>query len=142
MLAKCRKFLRFAKWSGERLKVNVAVHYSGSTQQSLTGNLGDISVGGIFLETERLMPIGAELNVAFKFSDDSPTIRCKGKVTWINSKENIKKGYSTGMGIEFMDIRKLDILVIQSWIGKNRPGGEGATFLRPENSPVLAGVQE
>jgi CheY-like chemotaxis protein len=126
----CKKYLNLAKWSGERLKINVPVRYGDNPQLQFSGTLGDISVGGIFLETEKLLANGTEVSIRFQLSPDYSPIQCRGRVSWVNSRINLKKGYASGMGIEFIDIKKMEILAIQSWMRK--PGLDS-------NGPHLAG---
>jgi hypothetical protein len=72
------------------------------------------------MEAENAGPIGSELHFIFKLKPDLQPIICKGRVAWANIKTNLKKSYALpGMGIEFTDIKKLDILSVQSFVSKS-----------------------
>jgi CheY-like chemotaxis protein len=115
-----RKFIKFPVWSGERVTVKAPAKYGIDSEKLLTGFVADVSVGGVFLEADELMPVDTKLHIGFELRRDSAPIDCKGRVCWLNRKENLKKDYvSPGMGIEFIDIKKLHLLAIQGWMAKN-----------------------
>jgi Tfp pilus assembly protein PilZ len=83
----------------------------------INGFLSDISVGGVFLETDELCQLETELHLEFQLYQGSAFKKCKGRVAWVNRTGSLKKDYATtGMGIEFIEINKLDILSIQALI--------------------------
>jgi len=112
-----RKYLKFPAWSGKRLKIKAPAKFGIDHDKMSHGFLSDISVGGVFLETDRLFPLDTELHLDFQIDQNTEFKKCKGRVAWLNQKGSLKKGYpSTGMGLQFIEIQKLDILAIQSWI--------------------------
>jgi CheY-like chemotaxis protein/Tfp pilus assembly protein PilZ len=112
-----RKYLKLPVWSGKRSKIKTPAKFGIDPDEMITGALSDISVGGVFLETDKLFPIDTELHIDFQLSQDATFKKCKGRVAWVNQRGSLKKDYaSTGMGIEFIDIPKLDILAIQAWV--------------------------
>jgi CheY-like chemotaxis protein len=120
LLNTTRKFIKLPGWSGKRVKIKAPVKFGGNVEKLLTGALTDLSVGGFFLETDQLMPIGSELHIKLQLSRDFSPVQCKGKVVWLNRKINLKKDdASPGMGVEFIDIKKLDLLTIQGWMVSN-----------------------
>ncbi len=113
------KFVKFPRWSGKRAKIDAHVRCGTTAGGHFEGALSDISVGGAFLESEDVRPVGSELHLNFSLKEDLPPIVCKGRVAWTNRKKNLKKSYALpGMGIEFTDIKKLDILSVQSFVSK------------------------
>lgn len=70
----------------------------------------------MFLATEEYFETGSEIHLVFRLSSERAPIRCKGRVAWVNRKDNIKNHASSGMGVEFLDIQKLDILSIQACV--------------------------
>lgn len=112
-----QKYIKFPKWSGLRTRAKVQAKYGSYSDKFIGGVLGDIGVGGLFLETEKLMPIDSELYLEFQLNQELAPIRCRGRVAWINDKTRPKKtNVLSGMGIEFIDIKKLDILSVQAWV--------------------------
>lgn len=114
-LATSRKFINFPSWSGKRTKIRVPARCGTEADQLAPAVLSDISVGGVFLETDNLVPTETILHLEFPLRHQSSPIRCKGRVAWLNKPPNLRKDYAAaGMGIEFVDIRKIDLLAIQS----------------------------
>ena len=103
-------------WSGKRSPINAPARFGKNPEQMSSGTLLDISVGGVFLEAEEYFEMGSELFLEFRLSPEKARISCRGRVAWINRKDNFKNHTSSGMGIEFIDIQKLDILSIQAWV--------------------------
>jgi CheY-like chemotaxis protein len=121
LLSTTRKFIKLPGWSGKRVKTKAPVKYGDNAEKLLTGAVTDISVGGFFLETDELMPIGSELHIKLKLCQDFSPVQCRGKVVWLNRKINLKKDdASPGMGVEFIEIKKLDLLAIQGWMVNSR----------------------
>lgn len=112
-----RKFITFPKWSGKRAKTNVPVKYTRDGCQPKTETVRDISVGGIFIETEEQLPVDTLLSLEFRLGPEATLINCLGRVAWLNRKFNLRKDYaSPGAGVEFVKIKKMDLFNIQSWI--------------------------
>lgn len=116
-----RKFITFPKWSGRRAKISVSGMFAQEGKEAMHGTLRDISVGGLFLETPEELAVDTILSMAFRLSSETSLINCRGRVAWLNRKFNLRKDYgSPGLGIEFIDIKKMDLFNIQTWI-KNQP---------------------
>lgn len=117
LLDTCRKYIKLPGWSGKRTIVKAPVTFSSTHDKIMTGTLSDISVGGLFIETDEFLPVDSNLQLEFQLNQGSTFIKCQGRVAWVNRPGTFKKDYaSTGMGIEFIDIKKLDIMSIQAWI--------------------------
>ena len=124
LLNVCKKFIKLPGWSGERVKIHIPVKYGETAEKSLSGTISDISVGGIFLETEKLPPIDSILHLEFQFSPNISPMQCQGRVAWVN--RNLDRTIvpsGQGMGVEFSNLKKLDLLAIMSWLGKARAPG-------------------
>ena len=114
-----KRLVKFPGWSGKRAPIKAPVKPISETLRSSSMTLADISVGGVFMETEDLLPVGAELDFQFQLNPDRQ-LSCRGRVAWVNGGgERCKSTVSTGMGVEFIDIKKLDILSIQAWVNRS-----------------------
>ena len=122
VLSISKKYLNLPGWSGKRSPINAPARFGRHSEQMSAGTLLDISVGGVFLKTEEYFEMGAELLLEFQLSQEKARINCKGRVAWINRKDNFKNHTSSGMGIEFVEIQKLDILSIQAWVRNESAG--------------------
>lgn len=120
VLGICKKYLNLPGWSGKRSPIKMPVSFGENAEQLSSGTLLDISVGGVFLATGEYFEPGSELCLEFRLSPERAPIRCKGRVAWVNRKDNFRNHASSGMGLEFLDIQKLDILSIQAWV-RNEP---------------------
>jgi CheY-like chemotaxis protein len=109
----CKNNLKLPKWSGKRAKVSIPASFGNVTARESSGLLTDISIGGVFLETEAIRHRNSTIYIEFRLSDTHGPIKCKGRVAWILEKV---AGKPTGMGIEFTDISSLELLVLQSWL--------------------------
>ena len=116
----CKKYLNLPGWSGKRSTIKTSARFWKNPEQMSSGTLLDISVGGVFLATEEYFEMGSELHLEFRLSSERAPIMCKGRVAWVNRKDNFKNHACSGMGVEFLDIQKLDILSIQAWV-RNEP---------------------
>lgn len=109
-----RKFVAFPKWSGKRAKIAASVLFRTEEGRQMTGTLCDISVGGVFIETEESLPVDSLLSLEFRLTPGTVLIQCRGRVAWRNRKFNLRKDYvSPGVGVEFIDIKKMDLFNIQ-----------------------------
>jgi CheY-like chemotaxis protein len=117
VLSVCRKFVKLPSWSGRRIATGIDAAFGSDRDNLAPGVLSDIGVGGVFLETDRPLPQGSELHLEFRLTGDLAPIRCRGKVAWINSRAKLKNpDGAPGMGVEFVDIKRLDLLAIQAWL--------------------------
>jgi uncharacterized protein (TIGR02266 family) len=62
----------------------------------------DLSLGGIFLETQEPFPIGTEVQLEFPLPEVAERLSVKGKVVRIVERAEDAPGPYPGMGVEFM----------------------------------------
>jgi CheY-like chemotaxis protein len=115
-----KRLVKFPGWSGKRAPIKTPVKPTSETLRSSAMTLADISVGGVFMETDDLLPVGAELDFQFQLNPERQ-LSCRGRVAWVKGGGEQRKAASasTGMGFEFIDIKKLDILSIQAWVSRS-----------------------
>ena len=73
----------------------------------------DISIGGIFLETNVLFSIGDTLHIKFKLPDDVKPVLAAGRVVRINKKDS---PVISGIGIEFEHLSFEDKTSIEGYV--------------------------
>ncbi len=77
----------------------------------------NISIKGIFLETEDPLPVGSSVSLEFTVSgDDSPLIKVEGKVTRTVEPNPDEASATPGMGIEFLTLDQESEFIIKSLI--------------------------
>jgi Tfp pilus assembly protein PilZ len=70
----------------------------------------DVSIGGVFIETNEVFPKGKDLLLKFSLPDQSQPFTLSGKIAWSSSK---------GFGVEFDDVSPLQGDMLKSFIGQN-----------------------
>jgi uncharacterized protein (TIGR02266 family) len=81
-----------------RLSISVEVDF-GSEHNFYSAKTRDISVGGLFIETDIALPIGTRLRVDLNFLEKQ--LHAEGEVTWVlvGDNEDI-----AGVGVRFVDL--------------------------------------
>jgi CheY-like chemotaxis protein/Tfp pilus assembly protein PilZ len=124
VLAAYRKYVRVPIWSGKRVRVNYPSTFGIHSSKEYPANTWDISVGGLFLETEQIQTVNSTIILKICIRDDLAPINCRGRIAWVNTKNNpANPNKPTGMGIEFIDMKTLDLLTIISSITKEEETG-------------------
>lgn len=80
----------------------------------------DISSGGIFLECTEPIAIGSVLDLELQLArpnEAGPRIKCHGRVTWINTRDNpMKPHHPVGLGIKFTDMPAQSASVLNGFL--------------------------
>lgn len=66
----------------------------------------DLSVGGIFLETQEPFPAGTEVKLEFPLPEVTERLSVKGKVVRLVENATEGPGPYPGMGVEFVDMNE------------------------------------
>ena len=67
-------------------------------------------MGGIFVETTELRPIGSKLELRFHLDDGDPIIVAKGEVAYVVEKR--------GLGVRFLGVSRSDQDRIEKYVSK------------------------
>ena len=85
----------------QRFETSISVDYaSGDT--FLFAYLQNISEMGIFVRTEKPLPIGTRLRLRFQVEDSE--LALDGEVTWINPVRPAGDNLNPGMGVRFIEL--------------------------------------
>jgi uncharacterized protein (TIGR02266 family) len=84
--------------ASERSQIEVEVSLT-SESQFFAGLSGDISTGGLFVQTYSLRPVGSRVLVAFSLPEGE--IRTPGTVRWVRREA---EGTTPGLGIAFENL--------------------------------------
>ncbi len=118
-LAIIRKYLPVTERKAPRYVARLRVHYGLDPQKLLADYSVNVSTGGLFIETLNLLPLETALMVEFILPEPETTIRCQGKVAWLNHPELIKNpNLPIGMGLQFLNISFDDMNAIREFIKK------------------------
>lgn len=114
-----RNHLKLPKWSGQRVKTTLQASYGIYSGKETPAVVTDISIGGVFLEASKVLSVNATICLEFRLETNRSPIVCKGRVARVRlAAKPGAPAESPGMGIEFIDIKTLDILSIQSWLSE------------------------
>ena len=73
----------------------------------------DISVGGMFVETDQPLPVGSRLNLRFNLEEQDPITVAAAEVTYQVGK--------MGVGVQFVDVAPEDLKRIERYVAKSKP---------------------
>ncbi|MCA1665321.1 MAG: PilZ domain-containing protein [Myxococcales bacterium] len=92
-------------------RVPIDFAHEGSSYSSQTRN---ISLGGVFLETEETLPFGAKVSLRFKVPTQAETIEVEGQVRWLEMDD----GRLRGLGVRFEGLRARDVWALNKFFEK------------------------
>lgn len=102
-----------------RYKARFAVFFGTDKQKLMTDYTVNISTGGIFLETDKILPIDTPLIVEFMLPGKNTPITCNARVSWTNGPVDMKKALlPPGMGLQFLDLSLEHLHVIRDFLNK------------------------
>jgi uncharacterized protein (TIGR02266 family) len=74
--------------------------------QTRTATTGNISLGGLFVETKETLPLQTQLQIRFKIPTQPESIEVTGEVRWV---EPGGPEQPSGMGIRFQGLRAREV---------------------------------
>jgi uncharacterized protein (TIGR02266 family) len=105
--------------SDPRFLARIAIFNGPYQKEVVTDYTVNVSSGGLFIETVKLMPVDTMLLVKFKLPNMDNVIACKSRVAWINEEHAPKKpSLPPGMGIQFLDLSLDDMHTIRLFLDK------------------------
>ncbi len=96
--------------SDRRYDRRVAIDFSHEGS-SFSGHTRNISLGGVFIETEQTLPFGARLGLKFRVPTQSEVIEVEGQVRWLEMEE----GRLRGIGVRFEGLRARDVWALNKF---------------------------
>ncbi len=91
--------------------------------RSFSAMTRNISLGGLFVETEETLPFGARVSLSFTIPTQAEAVKAEGRVRWIeNAVKNMR-----GIGIRFDGLRAKDVWIITTYLEQraDEPAGQG-----------------
>jgi uncharacterized protein (TIGR02266 family) len=95
-------------------QLNVEIAGDGQAQVGCSVN---ISLGGMFVECPRGLPIGVELSLRFKVPTQPEFVEVSGDVRWLRTR--LDGGETVGMGIRFQGLRARDVWALNQFFLSN-----------------------
>lgn len=106
-----------------RIPAHLKVRFGVEGERALEEFSVNLSSGGMFLETKRLMPSDTPLRLEFDLPAPRYTIQCRGRVAWVNelrAEGRCNPHLPAGMGVQFVDLSLDDLALLREYIRSNR----------------------
>jgi uncharacterized protein (TIGR02266 family) len=81
---------------------------------SFSGNTRNLSLGGVFIDTDQRLPFGSKVSLRFTVPTAPETIQVDGQVRWIEAED----GQVRGIGIQFAGLRAKDVWALNKYFEK------------------------
>jgi len=115
------EYLKITQRATPRLPIRLLVRYGLENQQTLHDYTINLSVGGIFLETEVLLPVGTGVTFEFFIPGTSQPVIGKGEVSWVNPASHpVKAELPPGLGVRFTDMTPEDERTVRGFLQSER----------------------
>ena len=115
-LAVTKRYLHMQYRKSPRYMARLSISYSRGSKV-LTDYSVNMSTGGVFLETDNLLPVDSLLALEFTLRDNPTAIKCTGRVAWLNHPEALKnQNLPVGMGLQFIGLSLNDMNTIRQFI--------------------------
>ncbi|PNU21819.1 two-component system response regulator [Geothermobacter hydrogeniphilus] len=109
LLAVARRFLAITDRVTPRVETRMLVRYGPGKTRRLHDYTLNLSVGGLFLETEQVLPVASPLSLEFLVPGAAEPVVCQGQVAWVNAAgSRIKRNLPAGLGVQFSDLSSGD----------------------------------
>jgi type IV pilus assembly protein PilZ len=99
----------------ERYQVTIPVDCS-TRHVFISNHVSNISKGGLFLRSDKPLPLDAEVSLVLRLPDTGASIRATGRVVW---NYDMQKGTSRivpGTGIRFIDMSLADRAALEAYL--------------------------
>jgi uncharacterized protein (TIGR02266 family) len=118
-LAVTKRYLNIEFRKSPRYMARLSISYCCGTnpEKVLADYSVNMSTGGVFIETDNILPVDSLLTVEFTLRDNPTAIKCTGRVAWLNHPEALKnQNLPVGMGLQFVGLSLDDMNTIRQFI--------------------------
>ncbi len=103
----------------QRVDFDVTVDF-GTDDRFFTGFAGNISDGGLFIATERPLPVGLPIMIRFSIPQFEAPITVTAEVRWVRPARSDLAETAGGMGVKFLDLPADLALAVDAFIKAHR----------------------
>ncbi|HJV33929.1 TIGR02266 family protein [Geomonas sp.] len=113
-----RKYLPVTERQEPRYVARLHVRYRQREQDLVLDDYSiNLSTGGLFLETVRVLEVGTALKLSFQLPEREQMVVCHGRIAWLNHPDMIRvQSLPPGMGIQFLDLSMEGLEAIREFI--------------------------
>lgn len=109
------------KQADDRVPARIAIFYGPYQKMILTDYSINISTGGVFVESDMILPIDTQLIVKFNLPDSDTLIATKARVAWVNGPSSSRKpSLPAGMGLQFLDLSSEVMKIIKTFLFRDK----------------------
>jgi uncharacterized protein (TIGR02266 family) len=111
------------QWLERRRTPRIALNTEITLQSEdnlYTGISQDLSTGGVFVSTDRLLPSGSQGWVSFKIPTYEKDLKVQVIVRWVRE-PNPNSDTPAGMGLQFMSLNPEDAKILESFLEFRQP---------------------
>lgn len=103
-----------------RFTADLVICY-GPEQQRLKADIAvNMSIGGVFIKTMKILPVDTPVIVKFKLTANDTLISCNARVAWTNEPGALlNRSLPPGMGLRFIDLSLVDFRAIRDFLQKD-----------------------
>jgi len=91
----------------------------GSEHNFYSGFAENLSVGGVFVATHQLRPVGEKVEVCIHLPDGTE-VRAVGEVRWVRT-FNVESDMPPGLGLRFLTLDKVSNAAIERFLKEREP---------------------
>jgi uncharacterized protein (TIGR02266 family) len=114
-----------------RVEASFRVAYR-SVDELLVAYSSDLSKGGMFLQSERFLPVNAVIRIDLELEPGSAEIPIISRVVYVRDTASARGvGKPPGMGIEFLDLSAECLGLIEAFIAEKMAAGEPSAPVTP-----------
>ena len=99
------------KRSSGRHRLRVQVAYE-SVEDFLLDYTSNLSMGGMFIKTDRPLQVGARFRLRFQITGRATPVETRAEVKWVVSEEHL----NSGMGVAFESLSPADERAVRRWL--------------------------
>lgn len=104
-LSSVMSFVQLDKRTDARFRIQVEVSFGVESTDTCRSRSVNLSMGGMFIESGQLFPVGTTLMMRFTLPSRPGDILCRATVAWLNLRDNpVKPSLPGGMGVEFFGL--------------------------------------
>ena len=92
----------------------------GSDHNFYAGFVENMSVGGVFVATHMIKPVGEKLELAIHLPESDIVVRGIGEVRWIREYSE-QSNVPPGMGVRFVHLEPASAEAIEAFLGQRDP---------------------
>jgi uncharacterized protein (TIGR02266 family) len=94
------KISRIEGRNDHRIPIQLLVDYRANGHY-LFDFCKDLGSGGVFIQTQKPLPKGSEIDLTFTIPDSKETLEASGHVIWVQAEVSGRDDLTPGMGVQF-----------------------------------------